>query len=465
MVQYPSSFTAALDKQIRDIGRCYIKLTFSDTSTYEIDEYKVEKLTITAKNDPLSRRFPTESATLVLLDFDESWHPDAPNSIMQKLEEKASAEIKFGIDVNGSTVWGPTLNYFIVEKPTWNNYRATIKMVSRLCSLTGTFYHISSSLLRLSTLATDILTVGGDGGNHTYDTALNYYQVIEDASVPVCPVRDALLLVASASGSSIFTRNNGTIHIAQPYDNDIVKNPVVVKLDDMYERPVAQRLEPIRNEIVSIPRNAIIHPDRQEVLRYESNVLPDGSGHEFLEFETPVRVSSIEYAPASETNIVNSTFQSYKTGLVPIYIARVDNSQPYTIIVTGIPLAPRYEQKTYVVDANGVADDTFENPILDFLHSGGIATFRGGYLKNTKSLYSFTYRGDPTIEPLDFIRVELPHGGICVCIVLETTFTFGNGFSGSLVVRKLDVVDTDHEIVSGLSDLAVSDESVSDEES
>lgn len=463
MIPHSRAFAAALDKQIRDVGLCYIKITFADETELEIDNYQIEQLETRTQNDPLSRRLPVETATLTLLDFEESWHPDSPDSVIQKFDEPATAIVKIGIMIDGEPEWTDPCQYIINQRPTWANYRATISMTRRLGSLVGDFYEFEpGSYMLMSALANAVFAKAGDGGNHTYDIALNTFVVYQHSVLPVCPVQDALLAIAVATRGSLLTDNTGIIHVTERYSLYPSKNPSVVKLADMFERPVAQRLPKIRNEIIDIRHNPSTTPEDVTVIDFESSDMPDGSGDTFIEFDVPA-ASALTFAPTSETNILSSTFRTYKTGLVPIAITRADNTRPYRILADATPVQPNITAKTYVIDATGQEDEEVDNELINKVHSGDIALFRGNYLKNTRSMYTFSYRGDPTIEALDLIRVELPYEGVCTCIVIENVFTYKNGFSGTLTVRKLDVVSQTQAIVSAVSDEAVSDEAVSDE--
>lgn len=462
MLPHSTAFSAALDKQIRRAGTCEVKITFSDSTEYTVDQYKVESVETFTKNDPLSRRFPEEGASVVLIDFEEAWNPDAPNNIISKFENPATATIRFGIDMgNGTTEWCSICKYHIVEKPTWSKYRATIKMVRRLGSLSGTFYQFEPDTQFVKGLADSVFTASGDTGSHVYDTNLSVYQIYKHQYIPVCSIRDALLTIAAATKSCLLTDWTGAIHIVDRYLASCSKHYSVVKARDMYERPSADRIPKIRNEIVKVMRNPETEEIARTVLDYSSNDDPDGS--QFYQFDAPVVVNTISYSGSE--NVSNSAFLTYNLGLVPMTIVRTDPSQPYRVVVSAKPRTPKSEMKTYVIDANGQEDETFENGLVNKLHSGDLALYRGRYLKNTRSLYSINYRGDPTIEALDLIRVELPFEGVQTCIVLEATFRYSAGFSGTLIVRKLDEVATAQTIESAVSDQAVSDEATSDEDS
>lgn len=461
MIQHSADFTRAMDRQIRGRGHCEIIITFSDETRYTVPQYKVASVETLTKNDPLSRRFPEETATVTLVDFEEEWNPDAPNNIIQKFEQPATATLRFGIETeSGSVEWTSVCRYFILEGPTWSNYRAKINMVRRLCALSGTFYQFEPTTRTLEGLANSVFSSSEFGESHVYESLLSTYPVYLHQYIPVCSVRDALLTIASATGSCLLTTPSGFVYITDRYLSHPVKNYVVIRSRDMMERPTVERIPRIRNEIVSIVRNPAANGDATTVLDYTSSDDPDGT--QFLQFDNPVLANTISYSKSE--NISSSTNRVYNTGLIPVSITRTDPSLPYRLVVDATIKQPKLESKSYVIDQYGTEDETFENNLVNNLHANEVAQYRGGYLKNTRTLYTINYRGDPTIEALDLIRVELPHEGIQTCIVLEARFKYEHGFSGTLTVRKLDEVAEAQTIVSAISDQALSDEATSDEE-
>jgi hypothetical protein len=450
-----------MDRQIRGRGHCEIIITFSDETQYTIPQYRVASVETLTKNDPLSRRFPEETATVTLVDFEEEWNPDAPNNIVQKFEQPATATLRFGIEAeSGSVEWTSICRYFILESPTWSNSRAKINMVRRLCALSGTFYQFEPSTSTLKALADSVFSASEFGESKVYESLLSTYPIYLHQYIQVCSVRDALLTIASAARSCLLTSWNGFIYLTDRYLAHPVKNYIVIRSRDMMERSSAEKIPRIRNEVVAIMRNPQTNGNATTVLDYTGSEDPDGT--QFLQFDSPILADTISYSKSE--NISGSTNRVYNTGLVSVSISRTDSSLPYRLVVDAITKQPKREDKTYVIDPDGTEDETFENNLVNTIHANEVAQYRGGYLKNTRTLYTINYRGDPTIEALDLIRIELPHEGVKTCIVLEASFKYEYGFSGTLIVRKLDEVAEAQTIVSAISDQAVSDEATSDEE-
>ena len=180
-------------------------------------------------------------------------------------------------------------------------------------------------------------------------------------------------------------------------------------------------------------------------------------------------------------NVSSIGYTAYRDHVVVTEIVKEDESVPYVLKGSGIPAVPgKVEQLSIsTMVMNGTEIEEIENPLLNWYNCGNnlniqlaqsspfgrsVPSIRKTYLEKTRDMYEFSYRGDPSIEHLDVITVELPDCGFVPCIVVESVFKFENGFSGRLKVRKINNPQDSQISHCAVSDLAISDYAISDSE-
>ena len=466
MELYPQEFIQALDRQIRRQGHCSVSIILADNTVQNINEYKVESIEFKHANDPLSRRIPTETVTITLIDYESQWHPDAPNSFANRIEPKSKVELRIGIELDdGTTSWGPRLFYSITSRPTWNNYRATLTCTGLLGTLTKEFYQFAAGPMTLNALLKSISASAQiDPDNVSITTNYSGVFVSDHTTLGQKTVADAMLAVAVAAKGSLIETGGGYIRVADRYSQSPDKNPVIIRTDDMYELPVSQKDVLIQSENVSVIMPPETAGTEEVVVDYSSSEVPTEQKPIFIRFDKPILPDTFQFVMTPDPNWTSLTSNQYRDLIKVSDVVRSDTSQPFVVKGKAVCQNPTKSNQSVEIDSDGTEDEIVNNPLITPVNAVGVAQYRGGYLKNTRSCYSIRYRGDPTIEALDLIRVELPFDGIQTCIVLESTFRFGNGFSGTLVVRKLETVSQEQTITSAISDSAISDVAVSDEE-
>lgn len=468
MVPYSNPFSAELAKTIRGRGHCRIKIWSDDyQSLTDIDEYYIESVEIVSENDPLSRSLPTETATIRLIDFEMLWHPENPDGYSQDIEPLSHAWIAFGIENDAGTVlWGPDMVYEITKKPDWGNYRATFKMTHKIGSMTGEFNQFRGIDTNLLSLATKICNEAGlDNDQRAFETAIDLIPIIVDTSMSERSYADSLLAIAVAANCSIRTSFDDIIFMDDTYQLHPQKNPLVITSDDMFSLPEVEIDPKLRSEDIEIMiEHSGLPAEDETVIKTTTTIIPTATNHFFAKFDRPILPASWAEANRASHNIANIAYSVYRDGLDITSVTPVDPTQPYTIEGTAKPQTQQTEARTVQINADGTDNERLNNPFLNESNYAAVAAYRGDYLSNTRSKYTISYRGNPTVEALDIIRIKLPFAGVCHCIVLSATFSYNGTFSGKLTVRKLDSVTVDQTINTAISDYALSDSAVSDTE-
>lgn len=473
MISYPNAFHAELDKQIRRRGYCQIVIYLSENETIQVDDYTIKSAEFVLRNDPMCRELPTEECIISLLDFEKIWHPDNPNGRYADAGSGDKVNIKFGIDTeSGSISWGPWLTFFLKSNPEWRDNVATFTGTRQLGRMISEFYKIGSQetlgSIAVSAVEDGLANLGYDQQDMEYDVAsdLAYIPVVENTTLEGYTAANALMAVAFAGMKNLRTKFGGTNGIIELKDCLVSfpqKTNILIPLRDMFSAPVSERLPLIRNEVVTYYKEPKDDAETTMVLQYSGSEI-SGNDHVFLPADQPIIPTF--FSVANATNVRGFIFAkgTYRNGIEMWGINKQDPSLPITFDGYGKPILRTPATLTVPVNAAGTEDEKIDNPLVSELTGRDVARYRSDYLTNTRSKFQIDFRGNPAIEPLDLIRVELPYVGFAECIVLENRFKYSGGFSGSLIVRKLDTVAENQEISSAVSGVAVSDEAISDTE-
>lgn len=470
MIPYSNTFLAALDEQIRPAGRCYIHFLFlADQTEYVVPEELIQSVNTVTSGDPLSRELPTEACDVVLIDYDQIWNPDNLAGLYAKMDGGALVTIRFGIETDPEdpdvVEWGPDLKYYTMSQPSWSSYVVTFSATRALGLMSMPFRRFSGSVNNLELLTDAILTeadrpdVIQTPGYVDFSRRLSHIPVIDHTDLRGYTAADALLAVCVAGMCCVRTSYAGDIVLADYYGTGPQVVEEVVKSDDMMEYPVSDRLPLVRDEVVSVLSNPESAGSTETLLEISvANNIPASALFELTMSCVPgtVTVSITNAEPGYSVSV-------YRGWIEVAGLVLSDPTSPAIITATGKPQRMSETVQTHGINHSpGVEDEEVSNPLINDDNWNDIAQYRGGYLSNTRSKYSINYRGNPSFEPYDLVRIELPFLGFQTCIVLESQFTFAEGFSGTLLVRRLDTLRNDQKTHIAVSDLAVSDDSISD---
>lgn len=450
MIPISDDFRAELQQQIRRPGHCQIILRTYDQDdllnwTYLIAEYYVKSITVHTTGDPLSRRMPTEECTLVLTDYERLWDPGNPNGLYANVSEGTTRiNVSFGIEVGGGAVaWSEASEFILKTKPAWENYEARLWFVRKLSTLTGEVKMGANYDTDLYKMAYRIFRAVNIGTNDIA-AELSDISVISHCCVKRKDIQSALLEIAVAGSCSLRTSRLGNVEIKQHWLRDAEQNPSQITAQDILEPPTMERLPLVRYEIATYKQNPLTEEPARVVGTYKTRALPSLSALICVDFDTITAIGSQSVDALSENNIASITYGAYTDGIEVEAVTRATSNTLYTIKVLGTPATPRVNRRRWLKNSAGTEDDVLEdNDLLNLSNVGSSAgqnsalAYRANYLTKTRDLYFIKYRGDPSIEAYDIIRVELPFYGVSSCIVLDHTFTYQNGFSGTLIFRRI----------------------------
>lgn len=478
MIPIPGAFRAGLCRQIRQQGFCEIRLYLSTGGYYDVPGQYIKSVELHGVGDPLSRKLPTEECTIVLTDYERLWDPATPGSYVDNVDTGMQALVRFGLAPTGTgrTIWSDYVSYYLKDKPKWSNFSATFQFTRQVGLLKSAFPGINTNSSDL-----EMLTYYALAGAY-YDPRqvqsvvspkLANCPVINNTDIQGKTVADTLLTVAFATGTSLRSGMNG-IEILNHYDvseEGTVKNPAIVRENDIMDMPKFSRLPLVKNILVNYWKDPDQPQERVLLFDVTSDYAPTEEEPLVIFFEKAISGGSFQWY--LRQNVSSMTATVYRDHVVITSITRTNQTIPYVIKGTGTPLTAEKVQKLSFGHIDGTEIEEIENPLLNWTNCGDdpnmpfgrkVPAIRATYLVRTRDLYEFSYRGDPSIEHLDVITVELPGIGFVPCIVIESVFRYEKGFSGKLKVRPIKSASAYQTTHSAISDLAISDYAKSDSE-
>ena len=254
-------------------------------------------------------------------------------------------------------------------------------------------------------------------------------------------------------------------------EDGTVKNPAVVREMDIMDMPKFSRLPLVKNILVNYLEDPETPQERVFLFDVTDDYAPTEEEPLVVYFEKPISADSFQWH--TRQNVSSMAATVYRDHVVITSITRMSLSVPYEIKGTGTPLMAEKKQRLSFGHIDGTEIEEIENPLLNWTNCGNdpnmpfgrkVPAIRASYLMQTRDMYEFSYRGDPSIEHLDVITVELPGIGFVPCIVIESVFRYEKGFSGKLKVRPIKSASAYQTTHSAISDLAISDYAETDSE-
>lgn len=470
MIPISDAFRAELQKQIRNKGRVEVRLiSFDGLHVYTIPEYLVQSVEMHGKADPLCRSLPIEECTITILDFENNWNPVNPSGYNSIGASGLTVYVRFGIETGNGTEWTEYIKYIADKDVSWANNTATFHAVRELQTFNSQFSEGLTNSNNLSDQASECLFSGYPAAwgppqiDFEISPKMAQTTIIGHTDLTGKTKKDALLSMCFAGRCTIRTKYYGTIEIRDFWLDEPEYNLSVISKLDTMSLPTIDVLPLAGFERV----NYLVDPEtaeRRTVLNVSGDYdVEDGVDEPvFIAFDSSIVPYSFTATALTNIDSGATRYVATRSGLYIYELARLDGSQPWTITATGIVQSPvnaqLYERIFGLSEESGSQVEEIKNPLLNADNAYSVAVYRGLYLRRTRSLYKFNYRGNPSIEPLDTLRVELPNYGTQLCIVVEHTFRFSAGFSGSISVRKIDPRNANqHSGVSGAVGYAMAD--------
>jgi len=396
--------------------------------------------TVTREVDPLARKLPTETITFGIIDRNREYDPSNPNGKWERMDEGREIAVRFGFEESGGTTeWLARDGYMLDGRPTYSNGIATFRASSRLTHLNKTTYYkvTPANPAPLASLAQLVLQDAGLSSSD-YDISEMPTLYTNTASFPIASHATILQLIAHACGCALFTR--GTKIVIAPVDIENLEYHTwpITHQDVALGTHQANKSEPLQKVVIKC-----YSYDSEASSSELANVTVNIVGTETVHVEFPA-ASGLSHTVTGGTLV---SLNEYVNAMDLTITASGD----VTIVVTGKKVTNSTTEYEWAGDGDtSHAIDTENNPLI---------TFKASQLGSNVAAYfshrvadSFTYRGDPSIEPLDGIYLITGDTFGYPAIVVKTMLRFNGALTGTMTCRRVSEEAIDFSYVYEVND-------------
>ena len=436
MLNYSAAFLAELEKRIRNPAHCSITMLWDSPSrTVAVDEHLIKNVKISDEVDPLCRTIPTHTCEVSLLDFSGEFFPGNPESIFFSFKP-FTLYIQFQIENDaGEKLAGIRYQYFVYELPKWNNYVVTFKGTRQRAFLSEEFYEYTADDEKDAEAISSSIAKG-----YLWDIS-GYFAsatIPRGVVMPTTSRINCLQLIGASLGTTLMIDSNCSIAFRQYDDQDY---PVSVQQRDMFSKPSMDfnMIPTLSNEIIRLYDGSPFSSEAVELAKIQRKYSSTDQVTEAIDLKAISGGGNGIQVECQNATLISHAVYARKA-IVTFH--PTSTTSEVTVTIKGISITQTAATQSYLVDTNGEEDETFDNTLSGSDTVGHVAYYRSNYLKNLSHGYTVGYRGNPAIEPLDTISVELPFIGEKKCLVTKTVFSYNGAFSGELYVKRNDALNS-----------------------
>lgn len=419
-----------------------------------IDGAKLISVDKTAEVDPLSRRLPVDGFSFVIDNFDGAYDPDNPNNHWELLELQSPIWLQYGQHITEGLLWGDSRHqrwedaetrtwgaarfggttevvdggrYYLTAKPQCDADTAHFEGVTILGRMkepflkgrlqTSTLYALAEAVL----LDADLPLL--DAGQRPWKLWNGLKSITTSAPLPNKSGAECLQLIAHAACAVLFVDRDGYIRI-EPISS--VQNDLALDFATQSAQPTVEKTPTVRSVAC---KYYLYKTDGEETELFNSKFNVSGTASLFLAFSGASVVTSVTVVGAAEKH------DTYVYGM-RVYLT--GNGEAAVIIKGKALVSAASSVYVDVPDADEHGSiETVTNPLLtNAAHARNVAHWVGAYLAR-RNAYSFAFRGDPALDPLDAVYTQSRYVAQFRATLLHCETHFDGTLSGNAVVKRL----------------------------
>ncbi len=405
--------------------RSHLRILWNKTGTPQSwTDDDIVTATITREVDPLARSLPTENISFGIIDYNDDYNPSNPTGKWDEMDEGTEIHVQFGFeDSGGTTEWLDYDVFFIDGKPSYAKNIATFRASSMLSQLNKTTFYkaYAGNTVSLWNIAQAVCIDAGLSALE-YDIDASLSSMTGAIAFPLASHAAILQMIAHAAGCAIYTV--GRKVTIKPIDITALTyhQNALTGRDIVLGSHQSDRSAPLGKVLVKSKR-FMLDASTTQVALYQATV----SGTVKIHVEYPM-------SGGVSASVVGGTIISQDCYACASDVT-VSGGGTVTLQFNGRKVSENESIYEYVASNNAdYATDTEDLKISD--RSGSeLANKVIAYFGNRVS-DSFSYRGDPSIEPMDGIYLET-RDGLYPAIVVKHTITYNGALAGKMTVRRV----------------------------
>lgn len=378
--------------------------------------------------DPMARRLPTETFTVSILDYQQEYDPDNPNSFWEYVDAMTPMSLRYGYQLDsGQIEWLPPIRHHLDGKPSVSDWKVSFSATRQLGALTGTYRKGTFATKTLAQLAEEVLTdaLGTPLPGETLwelDEVLS--TITTSAPLPVLTHQECLQLIANAGMCALYTNSSGVVCLTSGWKPE---TSAVGPMDfnTVLSRPVVDKVPPLYAEDVLMYQYEV-EPESSELL--SMSVVVDGTTTLQLNFSTAQNVQiSVTGATVTRQTIYAASADITLSGNGTANISVTGNAVQTSTSSAPLVVAPSITGET----------ETVENQLVTTAeHRESLAQYRAEYL-SLRSAYTVEYRGEPAYETGDYLLLQTNFTSGAMALLLRNSISFNGALSGEAILKRV----------------------------
>lgn len=392
------------------------------------DNTRISDSTMTQDVDPMARRLPTETFSVSILDYQQEYDPDNPNSFWEYIDAMTPMSLQYGYQLDSGTIeWLPSIQHHLDGKPSVEDWTIKFTANRQLGALTGNYTKGTFATKTLMELAEDVLTDAlGEPltGQTLWELDPILSTISTSAPLPNVSYQECLQMIANAGMCSLYTRSDGVICMKTGW---LPEGSAVGSMDfnTQYSRPSLEKIPPLY---------------AVDVLMYQYET--DAAATEILNMSAVVNGTtslqlSFSMAKNVQISVEGATLESQNIYAQGADIVLSGNGTA-TISVTGNMVRESSSSAPYLVNPSISGEtETVENKLVTTeAHRQALAEYRAQYL-SLRSAYTMEYRGNPEYEVGDHFLIQTSFAYGAMALMLRNSIRFNGALRGEAILKRL----------------------------
>ena len=393
---------------------------------------------------PLAGLDPTETFTVSILDYQQEYDPDNPNSFWEYIDAMTPMSLQYGYQLDsGEIEWLPDIRHHLDGKPTVEDWTIQFSANRQLGVLTGQYRKGAFATKTLMELAVDVLTdaLGTPlPGETLWELDPILSTISTNAPLPNDTHQNCLQMIANAGMCSLYTRSDGVICMKTGW---LPEGSAVGSMDfnTQFSRPSLEKIPPL------YAVDVLMYQYETEATASEllnMSVVVDGT--------MPLQLNFSSMAKNVQISVEGATVESQSIYAQGADIVLSGNGAA-TISVTGNPVRESTSSAPYVVNPTISGEtETVENKLVTSeAHRKALAAYRAEYL-SLRSAYTMEYRGNPEYEVGDHFLIQTSFAYGAMALMLRNSIEFNGALRGEAILKRLTTLTSSYytgEIYAG----------------
>ena len=393
------------------------------------DNTRISSAEMVQDVDPMSRRLPTETFTVDILDYQQEYNPDNPNSFWEYIDAMTPMALSYGYQLDNREVeWLEPIWHHMDGKPSVEGWTVTFTANRQIGAMTGQYRKGTFATKTLKQLAEEVLTdaLGTPvPGEPLWELDPVLDTISTTAPMPVLSHQECLQLIANAGMCALYTDRSGVVCMRSGWKPEGMSPVGNMDFNTLFDRPKIDKIPPLYAVDVLAYQHEV-EPNVTELLSMSAEV--DGDTYLQLNFSTGKNVQiSVDGATLKSQNIYAAGADIVVTGKGTASIKVTGNTVSESTSSSPLVVNPSITGETELVENQLVTNDK---------HRKMLEEYRAEYLE-LRSSYEVEYRGNPEYECGDYLMLQTNFAYGAMSMLLRNSISYNGALRGEAILKRV----------------------------